>query len=94
MGGMIHRIMGILHGCTPVPKTLNPNEWIHALTRGTSSKNLKGLLINKVTNLYAKWTCIIVSLFLTAMGRASDVNLSAKPSKREHSSTEKITYQH
>jgi hypothetical protein len=73
---MIHRVTGIPHGGTPVPKTLNSNDWIQAFTGGTSTKNSKGLLINRVTNLKVKWTCVIVSLCFTAVGQASYVKLT------------------
>jgi hypothetical protein len=38
--------------------------------------NLKGFLINKVMNLRAKWICIIVSICLKTVGRASNVKLT------------------
>jgi hypothetical protein len=74
--GMIHRVTGIPHGGTLVPKTLNSNDWIQFLTGGTSTKNSKGLLINRVIELKEKWTCIIVSLCFTVAGQASDVKLT------------------
>jgi hypothetical protein len=52
--GMTHRITRIPHGVNPILKTLNSNAWIQFLIRGTSKKNSKGLLINKVTDLMEK----------------------------------------
>jgi hypothetical protein len=75
-GGLIHRIIGIPHGGTLVPKTLNSNDWMFVLTGGTSAKNSKVLLINRVTDPRAKWACIIISLFLIIVGRASNVKLT------------------
>jgi hypothetical protein len=76
MGGMIHRITGIPHGGTLVPKTLNTNDWLQILTGRTSTKNSKGMLINRVVEPHAKWTCIIVSLFFTVVGQDSYVKLT------------------
>jgi hypothetical protein len=69
--GMIQHVIGLPNGGTKVPKTLNSNDYIQFLIGGTSMKNSKGLLINKVTELREKWTHIIVYLFFTTIGRAS-----------------------
>jgi hypothetical protein len=45
------------------------------LTGSTTTKNSKGFLINKITDLKARWTAIIVSLCFTPTGRASDVKM-------------------
>jgi hypothetical protein len=66
----------LYQGDNPVPKTLNYNNLIQFLIGGTSEKNSKGFLINRVIELKAKWTCVIVSLCFTATGWVSDVKLT------------------
>jgi len=48
MGGMIHRITKIPHGCTPIPKTMNPKDWIQTLTKGTSTKKSKRVVDKQI----------------------------------------------
>jgi hypothetical protein len=38
----------------PITKTTNTNEWIQILTGEMTTKNSKGLLINKIIDAYAK----------------------------------------
>jgi hypothetical protein len=59
-----------------VLKTSNANAWMQILTRSTTTKNSKGLLINKILDLHARWTAIIVSLFFTPVGQAFDVKMT------------------
>jgi hypothetical protein len=59
-----------------VPKTSNANDWMQFLTGSTTTKNSKGLLIKKITNLRARWTSIIVSLCFTPVGQVSDVKMT------------------
>jgi hypothetical protein len=50
-GGLIHRITGILKAGVKVPKTTNANDWMQFLTGMTTTKNSKGLLINKILDM-------------------------------------------
>jgi hypothetical protein len=38
-GGMIHKITGIPHGRTPMPKNIHHSDWIQTLAGGTSGEN-------------------------------------------------------
>jgi hypothetical protein len=73
---LIHRITDIPKMGVKVPKNSNANAWMQILTGSTTTKNSKGLLINKIPDLCARWTAIIVSLFFTPAGRASDVKMT------------------
>jgi hypothetical protein len=68
--------MGIPKTGAKVPKSANTNDWMQFLTGSTMTKNSKGLLINKITDLRARWTAIIISLCFTPAGRASDVKMT------------------
>jgi len=67
-GGLIHRITDIPKEMVNVPKTTNVNDWMQFLTCTTMTKNSKGLIINKIPNLHARWTAIIISLCFTPIG--------------------------
>jgi hypothetical protein len=61
---------------TKLPKSANINDWMQFLIGTTTTKNSKGLLINKITELRAYWTAIILSLCFKPVGRASDVKMT------------------
>jgi hypothetical protein len=75
-GGLLYRILGIPRTGAKVPKSANTNDWMQFLTGSVTTKNSKGLLINKITNLRACWTAIIIYLCFTPAGRASDIKMT------------------
>jgi hypothetical protein len=63
-GNLIHRIIIVPHGGDLIPKTPNPSYWIQHLIGSSTLENSKGFLINQVKKQCAKWSFIIISLFL------------------------------
>jgi hypothetical protein len=76
-GGLLYRILGIPREGAKVPKSTNSNDWMQFLTGSTTTKNSKGLLINKITDPKARWDCHH-NLFVLHTSRtgASDVNMT------------------
>lgn len=61
----IHMITRIPYKGDKLPQIVNINKWIHEFTRGLTIKNS-----------LVKWDCIIITLYLTPIGRASNVKLT------------------
>jgi len=72
---LLYRILGIPRVGDKVPKSTNTNNWMQFLTGLATAKKSKELMINKITDLRACWTAIIISLCFTPIVWASDVNM-------------------